>query len=413
MFQAFEERFIAENAVVGIEVILGTSGPQSFFAILLERQGGAARLKRIFKPVESIHALINILPQGIPISLSFTGKGVLFKEVEKPERFEGQQIIRDILPTVDPAEYFYELIENGSKAVLFVVKKNTIDTFLKRCEELSMNIQMLTLGYSSVSQFSDILEKRDIEILTVTYCIPFSADKIGQVKSQISEEQVGRGQFREVTIDEEKIDSRYLIPYASALKWLISPNTDNPGISSAYVADKAFEQSYKIKLKKAITFTLIGTLALLIANFSLFSFYFDKAGKQESGSALRQEAFAKFEKKQNEVSSREAFFEKSGWLKGYSISLLAGKIVSRLPDSVSLTQLSFFPHEDLASGINLAPSFSRDTVIISGESTGPGDLDSWLYYLRRISRMKKISVKVYKYNARTGRGEFKLEAELH
>jgi len=409
MWREIKEQILSKQRILGLELILGPEGALTFFAVLLASDGGKVLVEKTYPKLSSWQELVNTLPDRIPIAMAVTGRAVFQKAVQDAARFEGEKIVSAILPTVDAGDFYYQLVHAGGADELFVVKKEILDPVLERAEQLSLNVASVQLGYSPLIGIITLIASTSGELNTGAYCLKLADGSINFKAHQGTPIPHGEP----VNLAGEEVSGLYLTAYAAALDAIIRGPETLVGIASSYIEGNASGQRYDQKFRIAVAFTLAVTLALLLVNFLLFSYYYGKGSGAASSDEARAARGAQYAAKKGEVGAEEAFFLERGWLKGYRLSLLASRLAAGVPDSVQLTALSIFPAHDHAGDGSPRLTFSRDTVLSSGSCKSPAELDDWLTRLRRLEEVRKVNVAAYRYNPRSGRSEFTLETVLN
>lgn len=395
----------SERRMAGIELHTDSTGEMRIALVLLLKKKGNIVLEKAFPITENWADLVNNLPKKTPCAVCLSGKTVFQKNVLDGHLFEKSKRVNAILPTVDPQDYYWQMQEQPPATALAAVKKEVLDSLVDRLVQYDISVQSIFLNYFSLTDFTAVLnlEGKSLGLMDAVFVV-----KPRQPETFTGTNDNQPALTETILLGKQEILAEMLPSYCAALDLFIS--TDNalesylPPVICENIKNQHFKQLYKGML------ILLGAFLLLILsiNFAAYHYYFNKnflsAGKYQ----LQEEREDMFQRLQQEVTKKESFFQRHGFLKPYRISQLLARVGAAVPDSVQLLSLSLFPLREHTDRINLGIQTEIDTMRIMGSCPDSGPLRAWIGNLKKDRYVGSVKVGQYKVNMNSGKAEFAL-----
>jgi Tfp pilus assembly protein PilN len=191
------------------------------------------------------------------------------------------------------------------------------------------------------------------------------------------------------TINGLEIAGNYLLGFCATLHYLL-PNATTGNIEEF---NHTLHEGFKQKtLFEKILLTSIGTiLLLLLINFFLFTHYFDKTEELNESLALNRTSIETITKLKDHIKEKEQRLKSFTGNTNSKSSFLLNEIVRRLPYSIILTEIDFYPLEKKIKPDE--PVITKDhEIIISGTSLNNEDFTRWVEVTGKLSRIGKVTI---------------------
>jgi len=399
----------SEKLVAGLEFYFGIQDKLTFGGVILKNSNGKLKIQKVLPLTDNWNDLVNNLPSGIPCVINITGKAVFQKDVSRHEDFDKSKLVNSILPTVNAADFYWQINKMEGRSELAVVKKETFDFLLGRLDQLQLNIQVVYLSFYSISSCLEMLELGNASISLLSHTLKFHQGRLIECQPC---QQLQFIPTEKISFRGESVETSYLLSYCAAFCYFLGISGDLEGLTNEIVENNKVDQYYKTKFKDVISITLSFSLLVLSLNFVFFQYYYSNTKKFSTSSNFVAESNQTYAHLKNELYNKELFFLKKGWLKAYNLSILSDRIAATLPNTITLNSLVIFPVEDRNSDLKVEPQFVRDTILIDGYCSNPNLLHAWTNDLKSVKRINKVKVDRYLLNTKAGKAEFKLTATL-
>jgi Tfp pilus assembly protein PilN len=205
----------------------------------------------------------------------------------------------------------------------------------------------------------------------------------------------------------ERLDSRLVVSYASALMWLSGISGGN--FTGQEPASIQTDYEYRHLISQA-KFPVLGILfAILLGNFLVFDSYRKKEAHVSSQIELNSGIISKRDSLESILKAKEKYLgyvgENITW---YSMEL--DQIASTVPAAITLDRLEVNPLTEKISK-NEQILFDKK-LVIRGQATNSLTMNEWSHSLSSLSWVKLVSILNFTRNAETGQGNFILEVEV-
>lgn len=353
------------------------------------------------KELTSLEELPKSIQKKYPIFLCINTKNILTKKVAAVNGTDANSIVNQAFPNIDLNNFYYEIIQQTSGPIVTLSRKESVDTILKKLQELKIKISRFSLGVSPLENVAPYLEEN--EILLSNLQVQLSDKVITNITPVESENK------QLYTVNGLELSSSYLLPFSAILgnlnNSLSSTNfeavTDN--LKWEFKNFRIFNQVMKIALAFFI--------ALLLGNFFVYNAYHEDVGQlnaaMEATSSKKDELTfldASVKRKQERV---ETLSNSSNSKATYYLDLFAQNI----PNSILLSEIKYQP---LAKPVREnKPILLEDGVLlVSGISKDVNDFSFWIEELEKYEWVTSAETLDYDYAGKTT-SNFLIEIGFH
>ncbi len=314
--------------------------------------------------------------------VSITTDKVLIKEIGFVQ--DKQKAVSMAFPGLSLTEFYYEVIFTKTNCFVAVCRKEEVHLILKELEKHKIDVIGFQLGFSTITNLIPLLKQE--RIYSASYelsCIENQLNSFSQNKEQLSSHY---------QIEDSTVDSNYLIALSGIFNYVT-----NRGSNSNFEEENNISktlQKQKIFFRKGVFFAVGILLLLLLINFFVFNYNFNRLQiKQEEVQLLKnqQENYltksASLEKKEQVVSN----ILTSGSSK---TSFYINRIVAYKPHSILFNSIVYQPLKK-AIRPDKSIDFNKNKIIISGKSNDQAAFSSWIEALEILEWTSEVSVTNY------------------
>ncbi|MFL5731302.1 MAG: hypothetical protein ACJ75J_17570 [Cytophagaceae bacterium] len=399
MLAGLKRKFSGTDRVAGVEFLFLQEGG---YRVRLVRLSVKRSIIHVDSKIQfnSLDELVASIDKNIPLSLVFTGKGILTKKVYLENNQDMTSLLSQVFPNAKPADFYIQKKEN----FLSVARRTQIDEVLDQLRQreipvISLSIgPMIGLGLIPFLKITDHLMSFDGHQYTLENDVVKEYKYLPQANAQT------------IRIGEEELGEQYALSYAGALQAMLAH--ENVCVEDDVMSRQAEEYTYKNLLKQLMTVFSIVLISVIVSNF-IFSFYLNaqnqKLSSKQQGYQLmlsRQDSL------ETQIKEKEKFLKESGWLENSRISFFSDRIASTVPESVRLTELSVNPFHEKESTAAKKLIFQNGITLLSGHCSSATELNPWIKKMKDFDWIREVKVLSYAYNEKNKEGDFKIEITL-
>jgi hypothetical protein len=408
MLDKIKAKIYKVSKAAGAEVILLPDNKYRVVLTLLSLEKNAVVVEKKEQLEEgSIEIIKNILKGDIPLSIVFTGRGILHKKISDSGT-DNNSLIQSVLPNAKAQDFYIQTIVSEKSSLISIIRKELVDPFLELIEKAGVYSTAASLGAGVVTSVYPLLpQTSDSKIISW----PGHTLEFDQKNTIVDYKTQGEPDKKYFQIDSEKLESAYLISYAAAFSLLAGLDTE--GLSVDKVMQNK-EEFLNKQLFQKLGWVVLGLfLTVLMINFLLFSSYSSRNNELTQKESKYKSMFSEMEKLGKDVKEKETFLSGAGWLQSSSTTYFADRIAASVPGSVRLTELSVNPLDERKSKEVKKEMFSNGLIVLRGDCTRPTELNEWLDKIKSIDKIVKAKLVQYVYDNKDNKGTFSIEIEIN
>lgn len=325
----------------------------------------------------SFEALSAKLPNVRHSMLVINTDKVLVKKISKNERISN--VVNVAFPGIDLNNFYYQVYEGSHQFFVSVIKKNEVDTLIRKAESNKIQIVGFRIGFGTLEDIIPLINQN--ELVASNRKFEIENGKISGIDGETET-------IRNYTIEDILIDSNHLICLAGLFGY-VNPGTHESNIeidNSRYRGDYIEKNFFNKGLKVGIGLLLF----LSLLNFLFFSNYRSEYSKltQELDVSKSQSEVYKQRKQALEVKEKKVSnILKSGNSK---TSYYVNRLVSGMPESMLLNEITYQP---LLSAVRPDKPIEAqiDVIIVSGSSSDKNDFSTWVKTLESYDWIENVT----------------------
>lgn len=363
-FLAMEMYSLAENDLIAV--------------VHVAKQADELRIEHFETQTSTDRLDLKINP-GLPISLVINNRHIIQRDVEGAEPNDSK-LLHKAFPNINVPDFYYEILRLDSRSLVAICRKQYIDDLLRSYRDAKIIFHSVSIGICAIGQLKPFVHDG---ALTVSNC-DISLDDPNYILADRNKE--GNKNYK---INGLKVDSNYLLSFASVLQsFSESDRAGNIREVNSILHDDYLQKSFFSKALKALVIFLF---TILLLNFLLFDYYFTKVSELSADldanssnieavkavKARLQSKEIKLKDLTNPTTSRSSFY--------------INEIVKQIPQSMSLTELTYQPLEKPVKD-DEAVLTHPNSVLISGKLLDPPAFTEWMEDLAAYDWIKETTI---------------------
>lgn len=310
-----------------------------------------------------------------PVILIINNNHVLQKEVQGIDPND-RKLLHKGFPNLQIDEFYYEIWRKDSFSIISICRKNYIDDLINY---YSFKIASVSLGVNSIGNLKIFSVPPIISTNTQTIFLENSENFI----------QAGSLTKTDYEINGLNISNQYLLCFSGILK-LILPEYTTGNIQNLNIQllDNFKQKSF---FEKTIKIGIALILGILLINFFVFTYYFDKANQTNETVLLNKSDIQDIAKVKARIKDKELTLKSFLNTETLRSSLLINDIVKAIPPTILLSDINYYPLEKKVK--QEEHIFTLDKVIyISGTTIINSDFTTWIEQVNMHKNIKNVII---------------------
>ncbi|KQC29392.1 hypothetical protein [Flagellimonas eckloniae] len=384
MLDYIKTYFTKGNTFYGLEIYQIEGTTQFRLLQVIKKKGELVIMdSQSFGELEMLPSLAKV---SVPIYLIYNTDSVITKHAIS--NFEDRAAVEQVFPGLNFENFFYQISKLKDLPCISVVKKQDVENYLVQLKKMKFNVGGFSLGPCSLSIIVDYLDSDFIFTNTDKLVLNGLSDtnlSISKKNSSVST----------YNINGLSVKNTEIMAFSGVLSFLTSntmraSNFSNVGrnLQSEFVNSRTFG----ILLRSSLGFILL----LLLSNFLLFNFYFDRVQLSKENLAFKNENKKNLTIVRNRVNEKEKKVDAVLSLSNSRTSFYLDKLGASLPKSILLTELLYQP---LTKPIQESKPIQLDEnrILVMGTSISSEDFSSWITLLETIEWITSVETMDYDY----------------
>jgi len=398
-----KELIYSKEAFAGIEC-LQREGKLYYHLCILKKEKNSAKILLQQENISSLSELKEILKEDLPIFLGINIKGILNRVLDYIPSSK-EDALMAVFPSARTEDFYLQQIETSQKALISVVRKDTILELLKDFEAAGFWVINAFVGPFRITEILPILPAYIKNIQVGRQVLKIENQQIVGLNKATTTSQ----EF--LNVGEDRVSESLLLALSMAFLAITQANIQ--GITADVIKEKQTNFYYK----KLFHYTALVALAFffvtLFANYLLFEHYHDQqkglkveVSQQKSLLNQRDNLAKKYKDKQSLLGDQLHLSQSKA-------SYYADQLAATLPSTLQLTNLVLFPSvkEERYRSEETLPLYDNQTILIEGQCQASVFYNNWKRSLEELDWVASIHNLSYQ-NHKNGQGVFKLQITL-
>lgn len=395
------KKYYRINQAGGVSLTIRQDGTVTVFACVIAANGNQLDITKKKTELNSIDELKNYFPSKFPIALNISGKGVLYKQLERIEEIS-QDNFGKVLPNANIDDFYVQNFISGDQSFVAVIRKSEADKWLGLLRGQQLPPLALSLGSFAAQHILSQLNIYESETVFDGHIIQRN-EQLEWINYRYEETDLAKFPLK---IESEKIDEGLIMPYATAFQLVLALQLELvqahvPALSTAF---NNVLENRKIKVFAFLTLSVV--FILLLFNFILFT-CLSSSNKRLVGQVSRFAQNTTSARDINEqVNKKENVLHNLGWDGGINKSTLIDQLAALMPAEITLKQLDINPVDINSSRTQRILVFFNRRIRITGTSDKIIPVNEWMARMKTKPWVKNMQLENYAFNSELNTGQF-------
>lgn len=383
MFGAIAKHIVEGNSYFGLEIF--QANDRELFSLLQMKLKKGELEVVLEKTSEDLKELVPLINSKAPLFLTINTSKVLKKETLKGGQGEAQHIVIDAFPNLELDNFYYQILHGVANDVVAISKKDYVELYLKKLENIGLKPYSLVLGASQITNIQGFIKG---ELTGSNFTV--SINEIGIDQFKLSNEHLPES----IELEGITVNSNSLLSFAHIIGHLQNAVQVNNLVSKNNLFDNDFKNRrvFDFGIKSSVLIFLV----LLLGNFLLFNTYHSKNQMLESSLIAEGQNDNALVNLKKRVLLKEERVNALASSKNSNTSYYLDEIAKRLPKSIWLSDMKFQPL--LFPVRNDKPiDFNKNNLEISGIINDKIAFTVWSDNLETEKWVDKVEIIDYEY----------------
>lgn len=398
MLEKLKDIVSRSGKAAGVEMVLGDDGQVIYHLVLLARKKSVISVQLTKTGMTDVARLKEWIPRQVPVVLSVTGRGVLFKQA--PADTVKDALLALVLPNARPDDFYISTLR-GQANFVFLARKDRIDLWISALEKEGVPVVSLLMGIAGLSSVIPFVESDAREFQAGGYRFAISAGRVASVQFASGDSSPGSL----CRVGGEEVESRLIPAFGGAFEWLAYHSLPE----EESVRNKCLLWREKLVFQRLGLGALVFFASTLFLNLTAFFYLSGENAELGARNSSVLEGIKKMERLETEFRWKEGFLKEAGWVNASKTSYYADQIAASVPPTILLRRLVVNPENISESRKEKRMIFESGSILVEGTCKDPVVLNPWLGELKGMSWVTGIVSKKYQYDHKNKAGVFELE----
>ncbi|HEY0056806.1 MAG TPA: hypothetical protein VGB63_15755 [Pedobacter sp.] len=383
-------RYLWLNSCTGIELQVLADNNISCRACTISLQKDTLTIEKQFEESGDLEIIFKKVSTTNPISISFTGKGLLTKKTNRDENLSHEKLSQ-LFPNIKPDQFYIQNFIGGDCSFITIVRKEIIDKFLFQIQKFCPNILSVSFGPFLSSHILKQLNSYGQFTRFDGHNISLNEAGDWEDYRHLAGE---RSEFP-MKVGITPIKESCLLAYSAAFQLALYPklNAVTAAVELATNNLENFRQKQTFNFRLAI---MMGTFfTLLLINFLLFTYYNSKNSELIHIIDENSASIESYQHTEKDIIDSELYLKELGWYKGIGHAWLADQLGQSIPLGLSIKEILINPLDVSASNKSRQELFKIGTIEILGETNELTLVNEWIYILKSKSWLRNVNLNSY------------------
>jgi hypothetical protein len=397
------EKYYRINQLAGVGIHLNPDGTASISACSIAASSQQLDIDKKILDLSVIDDLKKSFPAKLPMALNISGKGVLYRKIERVEEID-QRNFNQILPNANPDDFYVQNFVSGNQSFVSIIRKRDADKWVSSINDQDFEILSLSLGPFPVDQITSQLNVYGNDFTFNGNAI--YRDEQGNW-TDYKYDETALSPFA-LKVESEGIHEKLLLPYAAAFQLILAGKLETvqanvPSLDNA-LQRKIGNNKFKVKAFAIISVFFV----LLLINFILFSWLNSANSDLISQVSVFTQNTNSQQDINQQIKEKEGVLQGLGWEDGVNKSALVDQLSSLVPNEITLNEISVDPLDINSSRIQKILVFFSRRIRITGFSDKIIPVNEWIARMKTRHWVKDVQIENYVFNNEMNTGEFSI-----
>lgn len=375
MLKSKLENIIFGNQFLGIEVFSELNS-QKVHGIIVDKKKNNLVISDTFK-FDNLEGANFDGFSNLPTIITLYTDKVLIKESELTEKND-IVLVKKNFPNLTIEEFYFDIWRMDGKAIISIARKNYIDEIINLFQENNkLNILAFNIGISNIKHLTTFISEDDIL---------FNSKSFNKKNISISPNESNHSKI--YSVNGINIKSDNLISFSSVVNFISESSNGSIDQLNIFLKNEFFQKNFYKKYIKFFTFTLLG---ILLLNFLIFNYYYNKSNEVNILSSNEIENQKKIENLKRIIVDKEKNVTELSHTNTQRISSILNKIGKSVPSTIILNELQFQPLLKKGNS-EVLTEYSGKNIIVAGNSNSNIEFTNWIENLSSFENIHEVII---------------------
>lgn len=375
MLKSKLENIIFGNQFLGIEVFSELNS-QKVHGIIVDKKKNNLVISDTFK-FDNLEGANFDGFSNLPTIITLYTDKVLIKESELTEKND-IVLVKKNFPNLTIEEFYFDIWRMDGKAIISIARKNYIDEIINLFQENNkLNILAFNIGISNIKHLTTFISEDDIL---------FNSKSFNKKNISISSNESNHSKI--YSVNGINIKSDNLISFSSVVNFISESSNGSIDQLNIFLKNEFFQKNFYKKYIKFFTFTLLG---ILLLNFLIFNYYYNKSNEVNILSSNEIENQKKIENLKRIIVDKEKNVTELSHTNTQRISSILNKIGKSVPSTIILNELQFQPLLKKGNS-EVLTEYSGKNIIVAGNSNSNIEFTNWIENLSSFENIHEVII---------------------
>jgi hypothetical protein len=395
------QKLAAINQAIGVSLMTEADGTLDISLCQLSRKGDQLTFDKKLTGLHAVNELSKHIPAKSVIALNLTGKGILYKQVERIDEVTPNNF-GQVLPNANIEDFYIQHFSSGQYSFIAVIRKAEVDNLIKGFADEGFNVVMLSLGPFAINHILPQLNVYGDDVIFDGHAI-YRNEQKEWIKYQYDASMTSAFPLK---IETEKIDEQIVLAYAAAFQLMMADNLD-PVIADVASANLAYQETQSLRKLKAYGIMIIAALFVsLLLNFMVFSYYESSNTQLAYHVSRSTQNTTQLKDITGQIKNKEQQLQYLGWDGGISKARLTDQLAAEMPPEITWKQVEINPVDINGSRNQKILLFKDGMIRVTGLSAKIIPVNEWMARIKTKHWVKDIQLENYNFNSELNTGQF-------
>lgn len=396
-----------KHTYVGLTVDFLDDGTRLISCVSLVEKNKSLLINESKSGLNDFYSLTEFFKNNPNVYLVINGKGIIHKKVEVElikEDLKQANLVSYVLPNVEAKDFYGQYNEQDDSIFISVCRNKLIEELLKELSEFNCYPSEIFLGPFSLETIAGFIDS-NTQLNVNTQRLVFLNGKIKAI------ERLENYTQESYVIEGESLSSEIIIAYSAAILNSLELSYSANRIQEIEQNRNAIQ--FRMKFKKYLTFSLGVFCILLLINFLVFSYLFQKTEASSNIVSSNEEYIRKQNKIKTDYQRKKDYLFRKNWDNKIQLTNYMEDLSIVAPTGLRLLSVAYQKLNNKKSRQEKMMVFDYSTIEVNGTVRNSSELNQWMKQLDEFIYVKDIKLLDYKINISTNIYMFNLKILLN
>jgi hypothetical protein len=396
------------KTVYGLHAFINADNTIAFALVKLTKEAKVSKIEEYGIQL-SLEAIKELIKTNLPIALVITGKGITTKKVNSKSSESPETLLNKALPNAKIVDFIIEYSEiDEEHSIVSIIRKDTLTNVLETITTLGIsNLFAINIGTIVLNTIVPHINsyQNDNEFVLQNTIYQVKNNAIFSITTSLNPT------LNKLKIAEDELFDYSVLPLSACLGYYLNNNFTNTNSDFILNLNSEFKQKEKFVVR--LWSTLAFSLLILLVNFFVFNFYWQKNLAMNNSISGKETTLNKLAELKLEYANKMEFVNSNGLLETSKTSFYADRLSEGLLENINFTNLIIYPAKEKKDGYEIEiPEFESKKINVKGNCEKSIELNFWMKKIQKFSWIKSVQLINYTQENSSNKAKFYLEINI-